>query len=115
MYGCIPVRVYISIHIGSCVWLHVAAIWIRLGDPNPVIEDPNPIWIRVFKVPIRQAIRKLTYEMIRRFIPVHAVQTKRRFGPKIMSFHMSVFFVLFEFIIVHECLILYYFLIYHYQ
>ena len=57
---------------------------------DPVTEDPNLIWIRICRVPIRQAIRRPTYKMIRRFIPIRIVQTRRQFEPNTVSFHVSV-------------------------
>ena len=92
VYGCIPVRVYICVRVSTCVWLHVAAIRIRSCDPNPVTEDSDPIRIRIRRVPIRQAIQRPRHKMIRRSLPLHAVQTRRQFGPEITSFHVSVCF-----------------------
>ena len=55
-------------------------------------EEPIPIRICVRRVSIRQAIRRPTHEMIRRSVPVRAVKTRWWFGPKIVSFHVSVYF-----------------------
>ena len=45
-----------------------------------------------------QAIRKPTNGMIWRFVPVRAVETRRRFGSKIASFHVSVSSCLFSYL-----------------
>jgi len=58
---------------------------------NPVTEDLDPIRICVRRVPIREAIWRPTYEIIQIFVPVRAVQIRRRFRPKITSFHVRDF------------------------
>ena len=59
---------------------------------------------------IRQEIRRSTYEMIMRFVLVHAVQTRRRFGPGTASFHVSVYFVLL-YMVVGECYLYWFILV----
>ena len=108
MYGCIPVCVYISIRVSSCVLLLVAVIQIQLRDPSTVTEDLYPIQIRVSGVPIRQPIQRSMHEMIRRSITFREVKTKRRFESKTVSFHVSVCsYVIFLFTVVsrHFCII----------
>jgi len=75
---------------------------------EPVIGDPDPIRIHVRSGPDTLAIRRLTYEMIGRFVPVHAVKTRRRFGSKISSFHVGVCSHVFSiFIVASKCSCIY--------
>ena len=61
---------------------------------KPVTGDPDLIGIRVHCGSDIMVIRRQTHEMIWRSEPVRAVKTRRRFGPKTVSFHVSVYFAL---------------------
>jgi len=101
VYGC----VYVCILMFMC---GCACMCVHFSDSTGVafIEDPDPIQIRIRRVPIRQANRKLTNESIQRSVPVCAVQTRRWFGPGTVSFHMSVYFcVVIHLSLLSECLI----------
>ena len=89
--------VYVNGHVFMCTyvhvcWLCVTVMWICSYDSNLVTEDPDPIWIYAHYEPDSQVIQRPTYKMIRRFVSVHAVKTRRQFKSKIASFHMSVYF-----------------------
>ena len=62
------------------------------------ISDPFGEIPRRFRVVLLwtqyQVIRGPIHEMIQRFIPVRMVKTRRRFGSKTVSFHVSGFFIL---------------------
>jgi len=58
--------------------------------PEPVTVDPDPIWNRDCYGHDSQAIRRPIHRMICRSVPVRAVKTRRRFGFKTVSFHVSV-------------------------
>ena len=61
---------------------------------EPITEDPDPlqeIQICARYGPDTMAIRKPTYGMIQRFVPVRALKTRWRFRSKIASFHVSVY------------------------
>jgi len=45
------------------------------------------------------AIRRSTHGMIRRFVAVHAVKSKWRFGSKAASFHVSVYSYVFSYVL----------------
>ena len=84
MYACVLQR----LRIHSC-------------DSNPVTEDPKMIQIHDRRVPIHQAIRRSTHEIVRRSVPVHAVQTWWQFRPETVLFHVSICScIIFLFIIV---------------
>jgi len=53
-------------------------------------RDPDLIRSCARYAPNTLAIRRSMHRMIQRFVPVHAVKTRRRFGSKTTSFHVSV-------------------------
>ena len=65
-------------------------------DPDPLQET----WICARFEPYSVAIRRPVHEMIWRFVPIHTVKTRRWFGFKTASFHVSVCsYVIFLFIV----------------
>ena len=80
VYPCICVRV----HVFGCVLQRLRT---HSCDPNSVTGEFRFVFV---VDPIRQAIRRLTHVMIWRSVPVRAVKTRRRFGFKTGSFHVSV-------------------------
>ena len=72
---CVCVRVYVR--VSSWVELHVAAFRTRLVRSGPTARDLDPIRIGVLCGPDRLAIKKLTHGMIRKFVPVRAVEIRR--------------------------------------
>ena len=58
---------------------------------EPITGDPDPTQNCARYEPGTLAFRRPTHEMIQRFVLVHAVKTRRRFGSKIVSFHVSVY------------------------
>ena len=98
-YGYITVRVYICVHVSSCVRLRVVAIRTRLGNPNSIAGVLDCARYG----PDTLAIWRPAYEMIWRSIPVHAVKTRWRFGSKIASFLVNVCsYIIFLFTIVSK-------------
>jgi len=85
---CIRVREYVC--VSSCVWLRVAALRIRLVRSEPSYRRPGPIRIRAHCGPDTMVIWRPIHGMIRRSVLVRAVKTRRRFGSKTASFHVSV-------------------------
>jgi len=88
IYTCMWVCTRVSMRacIYTCMWLCVW--WYR-----PVWWDPDllrEIYFGARYEPDTLAIRRPTHEKIRRFVLVRAVETRRRFGSKIVSFHVSV-------------------------
>jgi len=76
------------------VGLHVTAIRTHSRDPDPI-----RICVRCGADTL--AIQRPTHRMIRRSVPVRAMKTRRRFGSKTASFHMSICsYIIFLFIIV---------------
>jgi len=97
MYVCVGIRVcmyYVSmcvcvrmrLYIILCVRLRVVAIRTRSWDPNLLHE----IQICARCGPETLAIWRPIHGMIWKFLPVRAVKTRRWFGSKIASFHVSV-------------------------
>ena len=97
--------------LDACCNVADSFVWSEL-----VTEDLDQIRIHVRYGPDALAIQRPTHEMIQRFIPVCAVKTRRWFGSKITSFHVSVCYYLislytvvnkylcFTFIISSDCL-----------
>jgi len=86
----------VCLYINACVWLLVIAIRTRSWNLNP---------IRVRCEADTQATRRPTHEIIWRSVPVRAVKTRRRFGSKTTSLHVSIYFcVIFLFTVVSEYL-----------
>jgi len=54
-------------------------------------RDSNSVYIGARYGPDTLAIRRPTHGMIRRFVPVRAVKTRRRFGFKTVSFHVIIY------------------------
>ena len=98
IYVCVCMYKFVYMGVYTCIYMYVClcmfVVYYSDVDPiaqfDPVTEDPNLIWIRICRVPIRQAIRRPTYKMIRRFIPIRIVQTRRQFELNTVSFHVSV-------------------------
>jgi len=100
--ACIMWCVWVLIPLSLYTWLRVAAMQTRSWDPNLITEDQNPIRTCVCCGSDRLAIRRPINGMIRRFLPVRAVKTRRWFGSKTASFHVSVCFcVIFLFIVIN--------------
>jgi len=59
------------------------------SDTDP-LRYPNPIRICIRCGADTLVIRRPTHKMIQRSEPVHAVKTRRRFGPKIVSFYVNI-------------------------
>jgi len=108
VYVCVWVYTYVSGCTCGCVRIYVYLSVAFCSDldsfvrPKSVTGDPDPIRICANYEPDTLAIRKPTHEIIRRSPRVRAVKTRRRFGSKTASFHVSVC----------SCII---FLIYHCQ
>jgi len=91
------------VYIRACVTVRMN-IWVSVCfscstrshscDLNPVTEDADLIQSDVQCEPDTLAIQKSTHEIIWRSVPVRAVKTRRRFGPKTASFHVCLFFTL---------------------
>ena len=103
MCVCVCVGVWINIYMFLCVFICTCVfvyhhVWLVAcySDANSFVQselvtgDPNPIRIHVRYGPDTLAIERLTHGMIWRSVPVHAVKTRRRFGSKITTFHVSV-------------------------
>ena len=107
LYTCmymVCVWVYTSVRVSSCVWLCCSDSDL-IERSELVTEDPDSIRICVRRVPIRQAIRRPTYESTRRSVSVRTMQTRQRFGPETASFHLTVCFcVICLFTVVNEYL-----------
>ena len=96
--GCMHEYVYIygvCMYTGVCScefmgWVACCNIADSFVRSEPITGDPDPIWIRARCKPDRLTIQKLIHRMIQRFVPVHSVKTRRRFRPKIASFHVRV-------------------------
>ena len=86
---CICVRVYVR--VSSCVWLCVIATRTCSCDPNYVRGDSELCRYGSDTLAIRRPI----HGMICRSVPGHAVKTRRLFGSKIVSFHVSIFSYIF--------------------
>jgi len=87
VYGCTCVCMY----TGACSCEFMG--WVACCSIRPVWWDPDPLQetqIRIRRWFDTLAIRRLTYEMIRRSIPLRAVKIRRWFGPKTASFYVSV-------------------------
>jgi len=78
--------VYVLIPLPLCARLRATAFRTRLYDLDLLQE----LQIGVRYGPNTMAIRRQIHEMIRRLVPVHAMNTRRRFGSKTASFHVSV-------------------------
>jgi len=94
--GCICIIVRVWVHVFGCMrdFGHVRAIWTRYEIQSCTHYGPDT-----------QAIQKSTYEMIRKFVPVRATDTRRRFASETASFHVSVcFHVIFLFTVVNAYL-----------
>jgi len=103
VHVCVCVYVCKSIYICVSVRLRVAAIWTRLVRSRPV----RGIRICACYGLDTQVIRRLIHGMIWRFVPVHAVKIRRRFGSKTTSFHVSVCFsIIFSLTVVSSIYIL---------
>ena len=79
---CVCARPCASMSLGVRVnlWVSVCLSYstrIRSRDSNPIIEDSDSIRICARYGPDGLAIRKLTHEIIRRFVPVRAVKIRR--------------------------------------
>ena len=68
----------------------VAAFQTRLVRSEPITGDPNPIQILARYGPETLAIRKPTHGTIQGSLLVRAMKTRRRFGSKTASFHVSI-------------------------
>ena len=99
------VNVFACMGICSCVsWVACCSVSNLFGeirthscDSNQTTGNPNTLReIRscAHYGPDTLTIRKLTHEMIRRFVPVRAVKTRGWFSFKTASFHVSVCFYL---------------------
>ena len=83
--------------------------WYSVADSlvqfESVTGDPDLIRIHIHCGLDTLAIRSPIHEMIRRFVPVRAVKTRRYFGSETASFHVSVLYFLIEYfsIISREC------------
>ena len=96
-YACVSVCVhawmfvceYMCVCVHACKCINKRELWIfGLFTVNPILT-----------------IRRPTHELIRRFVSVHAVKTRRRFEPEATSFHVSVcFYVISLFSVVNEYL-----------
>jgi len=100
-------RMSISVHAYAyCMYVFVyqpVFFVARCSDYRPVWWDPDT-FVRSELVtgdpdsiqnctrcgPDTLTIRRLTHEMIQRFMLVHALETRRRFGSETASFHVSV-------------------------
>ena len=89
MRVCIMLACVMCVGVNSpslCVCL---VVWYSNADSlvrsEPVTGDSDLIRIRIRCGPDTLAIRRLTYEMIRRFVPVHAVKTRQRFHVSVCS------------------------------
>jgi len=108
----VSVCVYLYVGVCICVFmcmcvfkclLYVQWLQTRSCDLNPVTEDPIRICVRCG--PDTLPIRRLTHEMIQRFVPVHAVKIRRQFRSKTALFHVSVcFYVNFLFTVLNRYL-----------
>ena len=127
---------YVGVPVGVCtcgmlVWVHVwvyyecvlipflsvclaacSAFWIHSVRSGPVAGDLDPIQICARYRPNTLAIRRLIHGMICRSVLARAVKTRRRFGSKTTSFHLSVCFCLiFSFTVIN----MYLFYFYHFM
>ena len=87
VYGCVFVCILVFM-CGAYVFVCISVI---LESRIVFAKEPDPIWTRVRKVSKCQSIWRPTYEMIQRSVPVRAIKTRRRFGSKLVSFHVSVY------------------------
>jgi len=72
----------------------------RSCDPNSVTGDSDLYRCRLDTL----AIRRPTHKMIRNFVSVRTVKTRRWFGPEIASFHVSVCsYIFFLFTVTSRC------------
>jgi len=101
MYGCMYLytcicmwghvyNVCVCVWISTCVFGCMSQRYKLVVRSKSVTGDTDPIRIRVHYGLNTMAIRKLTHGMTWRFVPVCTVKTRRRFGSKIVSFHVSV-------------------------
>ena len=76
-----------------CVWVHVfGCVLHRLRTHSCDPNSETRVRICVHYGPDRLVIQRLAHKMIWRSVPIRSVKTKQRFGPKIASFHVSVYF-----------------------
>ena len=108
---CMSMCIYMC---SACMFYGCTFVWVHVFDYavqrfGPVWRDPDPLRkVRIYARygPDTMAIRRPTHEMIRRFLPVRVMKTRRRFGFKTASFHMSIcLLVYFNFSVLFYCFI----------
>ena len=107
MYKCVWVGIYIV-----SIWLDGTVFRTCLVRSGPVTGDSDPTRIRVRRGADTLTIWRLTDRMIRRSIPAHAVKSRRRFGFKTASFHVSICSCII--FLIYHCLY-YYMFLYHFM
>ena len=86
---CICVHICVYMHVCKRVFMSTYVFGCMLQRCR-LVRTKDPIRIYTHYGPDTLAIRGSIYEMIWRFIPIHAVKIRRRFRFKTVSFHMSV-------------------------
>ena len=117
MCVCVCVYVYILVHVCVSMWRYVYSVYVCVCISSNVFgcvvqrfrfvwwdSDPlQEIWICIHSGPDTMVIRRLIHGMIRRSVPVRVVKTRWRFGSKITSFHVSICYSVFSYLLLSVC------------
>ena len=93
VYVCAGMCTCMCVYWYSCefmFWMRVAVLLTRSCDPSSVTEGLDSFRNYACSEPDTLVIQKPTHGMIRRFMLVRAVKTRRQFKFKAASFHVSV-------------------------